>query len=182
MSVTTYKWTLEQWHQLVETGVLAGQNVEFIEGEIIHMSPEGIPHSFSNQSIGNYLKELLKETAIILERYPITLDNSEPQPDITIVRYPRDIYRNHHPLPEDIYLLIEISNSTLKFDLSTKAALYARNQIKEYWIVDLVNKKLIVHTHPIGNSYSSINKYSSGTISCSSFPDIDIALNKLLLF
>ncbi|HHP7230940.1 MAG TPA: Uma2 family endonuclease [Xenococcaceae cyanobacterium] len=181
MSVTTYKWTLEQWHQLVETGVLARQNVEFIEGEIVEMSPEGIPHSFSNESIGNYLRKLLGEVAIVRERYPITLDNSEPQPDITIVRHPRDIYRTHHPYPEDIYLLIEISNSTLKFDLSTKAALYARNQISEYWIVDLLNKKLIVHTHPTGNGYSRIDEYRSGTIFCSSFPNIDITLDRLLL-
>lgn len=182
MTVTTYKWSLKQWHKLIKTGVLAGQNVEFIEGEIIEMSPEGIPHGFSNQSIGNYLQKLLKETAIILERYPITLNNSEPQPDITVVRNPRKIYRNHHPYPEDIYLLIEISNSTLKFDRQVKAKIYARNQIPEYWIVDLVNNKVIVHTLPENESYQTINEYQSGIISCSAFPDIKINLEKLLLF
>ena len=182
MSVTTYKWTLEQWHQLVETGVLAEAYVEFIEGEIVEMSPEGIPHSEANQSIGNYLRELLGEAAIVIERYPITLLNSEPQPDITIVRHPRDIYRTHHPYPEDIYLLIEISNSTLKFDSESKAFLYARNQISEYWIVDLVNKKVIAHTQPQGNSYSIVDEYSSGTILMEAFPDINIALDRLLLF
>ena len=182
MTVTTYKWSLEQWHKLVETGVLAGQNVEFIEGEIIEMSPEGIPHSFSNQSIGNYLQQLLSKIAIVLERYPITLDNSEPQPDIAIVRTPREIYRTHHPHPEDIYLLIEISNSTLKFDREVKATIYARNKIKEYWIVDLVDKKVIVHTSPKDNSYQTVNEYKSGIVSCAAFPNIDIALEKLLLF
>lgn len=182
MSVTTYKWTLKQWHKLVGTGVLAGQNVEFIEGEIIEMSPEGVPHSFTNQSIANYLRELLDKTAIVIERYPITLDNSEPQPDITIVRHPRDIYRTHHPYPEDIYWLIEISNSTLQFDRETKAKIYARNKIKEYWIVDLINQKLIVHTSPNGDSYSTINQCQTGKISPEAFPNLNISLDKLLLF
>ena len=182
MTVTAYKWSLEQWHKLVEAGVLAGQNVELIEGEIIKVSPEGIPHSFSNQSIGNYLQKLLKETAIILERYPITLDNSEPQPDITVVRTPRNIYRNHHPYPKDIYLLIEISNSTLKFDRETKATMYARNNIPEYWIVDLVNNQVIVHTSPQKDHYQKIAEYQSGIVSCAAFPDAKIDLEQLLLF
>ena len=182
MTVTTYKWSLEQWHKLVETGVLAGQNVEFIEGEIIKMSPEGIPHSFSNRRMGDYLRELFKGIAYCSERYPITLDNSEPQPDFALLQLPADIYRTHHPYPENIYLLIEIANSTLKFDRSTKATIYARNQIVEYWIVDLVNNKVIVHTLPKDNSYQTINEYQSGTISCSAFPDLDIAVEQLLLF
>lgn len=181
MSVTTYKWSLQQWHKLVETGLLAGQNVEFIEGEIIEMSPEGVPHSFSNRLIGDYLRELFNGIAYCSERYPITLDNSEPQPDFALLQLPANIYRTHHPYPENIYLLIEVSNSTLKFDRETKATIYARNQIAEYWIVDLINQKLIVHTQPENNSYSKIDEYQSGTISCSAFPQINISLEKLLL-
>lgn len=182
MTVTTYKWSLEQWHKLIETGVLNGQNVEFIEGEIITISPEGIPHSFSNRRLGDYLRELFKGIAYCSERYPITLNNSEPQPDFALLKLPADIYRNHHPYPEDIYLLIEISNSTLKFDREIKAKIYARNRIAEYWIVDLANHKLIVHTSPKGDTYQTIKEYQSGTISCFTFPEIEIALEKLLLF
>jgi Uma2 family endonuclease len=181
MTLTTYKWTIEQWHRLVETGVLAGQNVELLEGEIIEMSPEGVPHSFCNQSLADYLRDLLKEKAIVNERYPITLDNSEPQPDIAIIQLPRDIYSQHHPYPENIYLLIEISNSTLQFDRTTKAAIYARNNIQEYWIVDLINKVLIVHTIPQENSYQKILEYQTGTIYSQAFPNVAIALDKLLL-
>ena len=179
MSVTTYKWTLEQWHQLVETGVLDRQNVELIEGEIVEMSPEGIPHSFVNRSLGDYLRELFAGVAYCSERYPVTLDNSEPQPDFALLQLPATIYSNHHPKPENIYLLIEVSSSTLKFDLNSKAATYARNQIKEYWVVDLINKRLVVHTSPNSLGYSTINEYKSGTISCSSFPNINITLDKI---
>ncbi len=84
MTVTTFKWSIEQWHRLIETGVLAGQNVELLEGEIVKMSPEGIPHSFSNRSIGDYFRNLFQGLAYISERYPITLDDSEPQPDLAV--------------------------------------------------------------------------------------------------
>lgn len=182
MTVTAYKWSINQWHRLVETGVLAGQDVELLDGDIVNMSPEGIPHSFSNRKVGNYLRELLKGIAYISERYSITLNNSEPQPDIAVVHLPEDIYRQHHPYAKDIYWLIEISNSTLQFDKTTKARIYARNDIVEYWIIDLVNKKLIVHSVPEGDVYQKIEEYQTGTVSPQSFPNIKIELNKLLLF
>lgn len=176
---TTYKWTLEQWHQLIETGVLAELNIELLEGEIIEMSPEGVPHSFCNQSLAEYLRTLLEGQAIVNERYPITLDNSEPQPDIAIVELPREIYSQHHPYAENIYWLIEISNSTLVFDRTNKAATYARNGIEEYWIVDLVNRKLIVHTLPDERSYQQIAEYQRGTIYPQAFPQLAIAIAKI---
>lgn len=180
MTLATYKWTIEQWHRLVETGVLAGQNVELLEGEIIEMSPEGVSHSFCNQSLADYLRSLLNRQAIVNERYPITLDNSEPQPDLAIIQSPREIYGQHHPYPENIYWLVEISNSTLQFDRTTKANIYARNSIREYWIVDLVNKKLIVHTMPNGSSYQKIVEYEDGTIYTQAFPDLAIAIERIV--
>ena len=180
--VTTYKWTMEQWYQLIETGVLADAEVEFLDGEIIEMSPEGIPHSFTGRSVGNYLRSLLTDVALISEAYPITLDNSEPRPDIAIVRLPEAIYARHHPYPKDIYWLIEISNSTLKIDRTKKAAIYARNKISEYWILDLVNKKLIVHTEPENNEYQQVTQYQTGLVYSLAFPEIAIAINRLLLF
>jgi Uma2 family endonuclease len=183
MSITTFKWSIEQWHRLVETGVLANQNnVQLLEGEIVQMSPEGVAHSFVNRRIADYLRELLKGIAYISEGHPITLDNSEPQPDIAIVRLGEDIYSQHHPYPEDIYWLIEVSNSTLQFDQDTKAKIYARNNIPEYWIVDLINKKVIVYTSPKGNNYQQIEIYQTGTIIAQAFPNINIELCELLLF
>lgn len=182
MTVTTYKWSVSQWHDLVDTGVLAGKPVELLDGEIIEMSPEGIPHTYTNQSVSDYLREIFKAKALIRESHPITLDNSEPEPDIAIVRLPKTIYKEHHPYSEDIYLLIEVSKSTLKLDLQTKSKIYARNSIPEYWIIDLVNKKLVVHTQPSDDTYFQIVEYQSGTISPLAFPNITILLDRLLLF
>ena len=182
MASTIYKWSIDEWHELVDSGVLEGKPVELLEGNIVEMSPEGIEHSYTNQSVSDYLTNLLQGKASIRDAHPITLDNSEPEPDIAIVQLPTTIYRQHHPFSQDIYLLIEVSNRTLKKDLEEKIITYARNGIPEYWVIDLKNKKLIVHTKPRNGIYSQIVEYQSGTITPQAFPDIDIDLSKLLLY
>ncbi|MDJ0732082.1 MAG: Uma2 family endonuclease [Crocosphaera sp.] len=182
MASIIYKWSIDEWHELVNSGILEGKPVELLEGEIIEMSPEGIEHSYTNQSVSDYLRDLLKDKAQIRESHPITLDNSEPEPDIAIVRLPETIYRHHHPYPQNIYWLIEVSNKTLKKDLEQKIITYARNRIPEYWVIDLKNKKLIVHTQLENNRYSQITEYLSGKIISQAFPEIEIDLEKLLLY
>ena len=182
MTLTTYKWSVEEYHQMIESGLLAGKSVELLDGAIIEMSPEREEHSYTNDDVAQLLREKLRGLAKIRESHPITLDNSEPEPDIAIVRLPKTIYAQHHPYPQDIYWLIEVSNKTLSKDLTEKSTIYARNGIPEYWVIDLVNKKLIVHLDPQNNSYSQIKEYTSGTISPLAFANITIALNRLLLF
>ena len=182
MAITTYKWSIEEWHELVDLGAVAGKPVELLNGEIIKVSPEGIEHSYSNQSIADYLRILLQDRAYIRNAHPITLDNSEPEPDIAIVRLPASIYKQHHPYADNIYWLIEVSKNTLKIDLETKSAIYARNGIPEYWVIDLVNKKLIVHTQPNNDFYIQVKELTSGTIAPLSFPNLNIDLERLLLF
>lgn len=182
MTLTTYKWSIEEWHEIVNSGLLEGKPVEFLSGEIISMSPEGIEHSYTNHSVANYLRGVLNDLACVRESHPITLDDSEPDPDVAIVRLPETIYRKHHPYPQDIYWLIEISHRTLKIDLDQKSTIYARNGIPEYWVIDLVNKKLIVHTGIDRDSYTNITEHTSGTVSPEAFPKIAIALDRLLLY
>ncbi len=182
MTLTTYKWSIEEWHELVDFGLLEGKPVEFLEGEIIEVSPEGIEHSYTNTSVVKYLRNVLADLADVIESHPITLDNSEPEPDIAIVRLPSTIYRNHHPYPQDIHWLIEVSNRTLQKDLNQKIITYARNAIPEYWVIDLVNKKLIVHTQLSNNNYAQIVEYKTGIVTPLAFPDVKIAINELLLY
>ena len=182
MTLTTYKWSIEEWHELVDFGLLEGKSVEFLEGEIIEVSPEGVEHHYTNSTIVKYLRSVLNNLAEIQESHPITLDNSEPEPDVAVVRLPETIYRNHHPYPQDIYWLIEISNRTLKTDLNQKKLTYARNGIPEYWVIDLVNKKLIVHTQIQNDNYTQIDEYTKDIVYSLAFPDIAIALDRLLLY
>ena len=182
MTSIIYKWSVDEWHELVDSGVLEGKSIELLEGNIVEMSPEGIEHSYTNQSVSDYFRELLKGKAHVREAHPITLDNSEPEPDIAIVELPTTIYRQHHPFPQNIYLLIEVSNRTLSKDREQKTITYARNGIPEYWIIDLKNRKLIVHTQPQNNIYSQVTEYQSGAIALQAFPNINVNLSKLLLY
>ena len=182
MVSTTYKWSIDRWHELVDSGVLSGQKVELLEGDIIEMSPEGVEHSFTNESIVIHLRNKLSGLAHVKESHPITLDNSEPEPDIAVVKLPLTTYRTHHPYPEDIYWLIEVSKRTLKKDLQQKVTTYARNGIPEYWVIDLKNKKLIVHTQPSQDKYLQVVEYQSGIVLPQAFSDIEIEINKLLLY
>jgi Uma2 family endonuclease len=180
--VSVFKWSIADWHELIESGVLAERRVELLEGEIIEMSPEGPMHSSTNYSVAEYLRDLLRDKAIIREAHPITLDNSEPETDIAVVHSPYSNYFTRHPYPQDVYWLVEISNRTLKSDLEQKSITYARNGIPEYWVIDLVNKQLVVHTQPTNNFYSQIQTLTAGTITPQAFSTLAIALDKLLLF
>lgn len=180
--ITAFKWSIADWHKLVNSGVLADHRLELLEGEIIPVSPEGPMHSSTNYSVVEYFKQLLSDQVVVREAHPVTLDNSEPEPDIAIVQPPYTNYFTRHPYPQDIYWLVEISNQTLKLDLETKSTTYARNGIPEYWVIDLIHKKLIVHTQPINNSYGQIQILQTGTVSPQAFPNIAIALDKMLLF
>ena len=179
---TLYKWSVQEYHRMIETGLLEGKPVELLEGEIITMSPEGIPHSYTNRSVGKYLTKLLEGKALISEAHPITLDNSEPEPDIAVVRLPDTIYAQHHPYAQDIYWLIEIANKTLNKDLHEKSITYARNGIAEYWVIDLPHKKLWVMTNPQENNYLDVKELTTGIVKPVAFPNIEVEIDKLILF
>ncbi|MEO0988400.1 MAG: Uma2 family endonuclease, partial [Cyanobacteria bacterium J06639_14] len=111
MTVTTYKWTIDRYHQAIQAGVFDDQPVELLRGEILIMPPEGKPHAYYNRGVGDYLRSLLGNRAQISEAHPITLnDDSEPIPDLAIVKPLGTVYLDHHPYPNDIHWLIEFSD------------------------------------------------------------------------
>jgi Uma2 family endonuclease len=180
MTITTAKWTIEEYHQLVETGILDDRRVELLEGIIVDMPPEGMPHAFYCDESVTYLRTLLGDRAKVREAHPITLPNdSEPEPDIAIVRMPNSQYLTHHPYPDDIFWLIEYANTTLKKDLNDKKRVYAEARIEEYWVVNLQTPELIVFRDRQSNAYRSETKLAIGNISPLSFPDLQIDVTKL---
>ncbi len=181
--MTTYtliKWTVEDYHRMIEAGILDDRHVELIAGEIIEMSPEGTFHRFLNHRGVKYLRSILGNQAEIMEAHPITLLDSEPEPDVTIVRTPDTLYLNRHPYPEDIYWIIEISGSTLHKDLIDKKTLYARFNIPEYWVIDINNKMLYVFQNPQGDDYQITKTYQEGIIYTLAFPKAEIDVKKLI--
>ena len=176
------KWSIDDYHLMIESGVLNNRSVELLEGEIVEVSPESPLHRFTNDSIAEYLRQLLPGLAKVFEAHPITLDNSahsrasEPEPDISVVRLPNTNYLNRHPYPEDIYWVIEISNTTLEDDLNQKKRIYAQANVNEYWVVDLKNTQLIVFREPLGGNYQSKATFKDGAIAPVAFPNIKVAV------
>jgi Uma2 family endonuclease len=180
MTLTTAKWTIEEYHRLVETGLLDDKRVELLEGIIVDMAPEGMPHAvYCSESI-KYLRTLLGDRAEVREAHPITLpNNSEPEPDIAIVSAPIRQYLTHHPYPADIFWLIEYADSTLRKDLNEKKRVYASAGIQEYWVVNLQASELVVFRDLENDTYGSETILTTGNISPLSFPDLQVDVTKL---
>ncbi|MBE9080313.1 Uma2 family endonuclease [Romeria aff. gracilis LEGE 07310] len=181
MAVTLAKWTLEQYHQIVDSGILADRAVELLHGEIVEMPPEGEPHAYSNTEARDYLIAVLRDRAQIRDSKPITLPSSqsEPQPDLAIVQPLGREYREHHPYPENIFWVIEFSNTSLLKDLYEKAKAYAIAGIQEYWVVDLKRQTMIVLRNPDNETYRLRQEKSEGTICPLAFPEIEIEISRI---
>lgn len=182
MTVTTAKWTLEDYHCMIEIGLLEDRCVELLNGEIVEMPPEGPEHAQQSTDAADYLRRLLGEQVIIRDAKPVTLPNSrsEPEPDVAIVQPLRALYYTRHPYPEDIFWLIEYANTSLAKDLDAKRKTYATAEIQEYWVVDLKHRRLKVFSAPVGGDYASELTFTTGEISPLAFPDIKISVQLLL--
>ena len=176
---TLAKWTVEDYHRLVEGGLLADRRVELLQGEIVQMAPEGPLHSSMTRGLSGYLQRQLGERAIVSEAHPITLSDSEPEPDLAIVRPPESQYRDRHPYPEDIFWLVEVSRSTLEYDLNDKKKTYARARIAEYWVVDVLGKQIRIFRQPQGENYQLELAVSQGNIAPLAFPDLVVSVERL---
>ena len=180
MSITIAKWTTEQYHKLVNAGMLTDRRVELLAGDIVEMSPEGMPHAVYCGDAVDYLKQLLGDRAKVREAHPITLPNdSEPEPDIAVVMPSQSRYLDHHPYPADIYWLVEYADTTLTKDLNTKQLIYAQAGILEYWIVNLQASELIVFRGASSMGYETETRLVTGNISPLSFPTIEIEVSRL---
>ena len=181
MTVTTYKWTIDRYHQTIQAGVFDDQPVELLCGELIIMPPEGEPNAYYNREAGDYLRALLGTRAKVSEAHPITLsDDSEPIPDLAIIKPLGPVYLEHHPYPSDIHWLIEFSNATLTKDLTTKKSAYATSGIQEYWVVNLKDKQLHIFKNLQDGEYILEDILKTGTVSPIAFPDVQIQVNRLM--
>jgi Uma2 family endonuclease len=180
MTLIAAKWSIDDYHKMIETGLLDGRSVELINGAIIQMVPEGIAHAFCCRGTAKYLRTILGDRAEISEAHPISLPNdSEPEPDIAIVKAPDTLYQNRHPQPDDIFWLIEIANTALVNDLGIKRELYAQAGITEYWVMNLQTSELKVFRDLSANEYRSEISLSSGIVSPLAFPDLAIEISRL---
>lgn len=175
----TTNLNLEKYHQMIDSGILNNRHVELLQGKIIEMSPESPFHADASDEADEYLKEMLGKRAKVRVGKPITLsDNNEPEPDLAIVK--RQRYTNAHPSSEDIFWLIEYSNSSLEKDLKVKSKIYATAGIPEYWVVNLALKVLIVFRYPENGNYQTEVEYSDRLISPLAFQNLDLTCDRII--
>ena len=182
MSVAIAKWTLDDYHRMIEVGLLDDRQVELLNGEIIEMSPEGEPHAYYSTAASDYLKSVLGDRVTIRQAKPITISASasEPEPDVAIVQPLGREYLQHHPYPENVFWLIECSNTSLTKDLEIKRKAYAAANIGEYWVIDLKNQHLKVFRDPVDGDYQSEAVFTTGELCPLAFPSIPVSVQRLL--
>lgn len=149
-------FTVKEYHKMAEVGILKPTDrVELINGEIIRMSPIKSPHANSISILEELLFEQLLKKVTIRTQSPISVsDFSEPEPDVAIVKYGRTRYSKKHPSPSDVFLLIEVSDSTLNYDRKTKKKLYAKANIPEYWIINIPDNQIEVFKTPLNGVFT----------------------------
>jgi Uma2 family endonuclease len=174
---------VHEYYRMAEAGILhEDERVELIEGEIIEMSPIGGKHAACVKRLILLLIERLGRAAVVGAQDPVRLtDLTEPQPDVAVLRPREDFYAEGHPAPEDVLLLIEVSDTTLEYDRSVKVPLYARAGISEVWIVDLTGRKIEVYSRPADGAYRDIRSVEPGSsISPQALPDLVVNVDDVL--
>ncbi|WP_016951717.1 Uma2 family endonuclease [Anabaena sp. PCC 7108] len=185
--VTAKRFTVAEYHRLAELGFFReDERVELIKGEIIQMAAKGTPHSVCETLLFRELVQLLLNRAMVRGQQPIIIpDYSEPEPDLAIVRNINDNYLSAHPIPSDILLIIEISNSTLKYDQDVKLPLYAEAGIADYWIFNLIKNCLECYSEPYQDSQGNFDYrrklilLPNESVKLPSFPDLVLDLSKV---
>jgi Uma2 family endonuclease len=153
-------FTVDDYHRMGKAGILAeGDRVELIRGEILAMSPIGPPHCASVDRVVHAFFQTISGSAIVRAGGSVRLDQySEPQPDIALLRPRDDFYASRHAGPRDILLIVEVAESSLEYDRTIKARLYADAGVPEYWIVDIRNDRVLVYSDPAGEAYRTVRE------------------------
>ncbi len=178
-------WTVQDYHRMSDLGILdPNQRTELIAGQIVLMTAKGTPHVLTLRLLATALENALgdRSAVFVSTQDPIRLDNfSEPEPDLAIVKGSILDYDQAHPGAEDIYLVIEIADSTLKQDCEVKDKLYARSNIAEYWVVDIKNRQVRIFRDPTPTGYGSqLMLTETHSVSPLAFPEITLSIDSIL--
>lgn len=143
--------TVAQYHAMLEAGVFAeDEQVELLEGWLFHKMAKKATHSVATRTLRKKLEELIPSGWDVDSQEPITTPDSEPEPDVSVVRAGARANRKRHPRPKEVGLVVEVAEGTLARDRGMKKRIYARARIPVYWIVNLVDRQIEVCTNPSG--------------------------------
>lgn len=176
-------FTRDEYHKLGAAGIIGpDERVELLDGEILVKPVIGSRHGGCVKRSNRILTTALGDRAVVGVQDPVVLDDlSEPEPDLSIARPRADFYADDHPTPDELYLVVEVADSTALSDRNRKIPRYAAAGIREAWLVDLETGTLEVYRGPSPDGYTSRNDLVAGdTVSPEAFPDVRIAVADLL--
>ncbi len=176
-------WTVHEYYWMEELGILnPEERTELVNGEVMLMAAKRPAHSAITKRATDYLRKLLSGIGDIRIQEPIHLsDNSEPEPDIAVVQIDARDYVDHHPVPSEIFLVIEVADTTLNYDRKKKASAYAKASITDYWVVDVNGEQVYIFrdSEPVTGVYTQKSIMgSSKTVRMLAFPEVEVELGR----
>lgn len=186
------KFTVEHYHTMVLSGIIAEDDrVELIRGEIVEMSPPSQQHAayvrrlnilFSKKLSNSHCHRFPSRALVDIQNSVQLDDFSEPQPDVALLQPREDFYEAGHPQPGDVFLIVEVADTTLKYDRQVKIPLYAEQNIVEVWLVDIHEQCVEVYREPKPMGYQNVQKFGEGQIlSIQAFSDVEITVDEVFV-
>jgi Uma2 family endonuclease len=181
--IIRFRFTADQFERMAEAGILREDDrVELISGDLLRMSPIGKLHVWCVTRLNYLLIQRLGDRAVVLSQSPIRLnENSEPEPDLAVVRPYEHFYGEELPTPGDILLLVEVAETSQEYDRRIKVPLYAHAGIPEVWLVDLNTDTVTVYSRPLDGAYQQARTCRRGeTIHSVTLPELTLAVEEII--
>lgn len=182
MPATRHRFTLDEWHRMIEVGVLRkDQQVELLDGEIYEMAPIYPPHASVVDRLARLFITRLGTRAIVRVQGSVPArPRSEPQPDVAVLRERNDFYRKAHPEADEVHLIVEVADTSLDRD-HAKLRLYATAGMREVWIVDIQGERVEMYRDPRDTRYADVRVVTRGDhLACLAFPDVVLTVDEIL--
>ena len=180
---TRRRFNVDEYYAMAEAGILGiDERVELIDGEIITMSPIGPEHAASVDVGTHFLIPVVRDRAIVRVRGHVRLDDyNQPEPDLILLKWRDNFYRYQAPGPDDVLLIIEVSDSSLSYDRNTKLPLYARFSVPEVWIANIPPRVVETYRDPVDGEYTDSRVYQPGEmVSPSAFEDVEVSVSRFI--
>ncbi|MCL5291838.1 MAG: Uma2 family endonuclease [Actinobacteria bacterium] len=174
---------MDDYHRMAQAGILREDDrVELIDGEVVKMTPIGRRHASCVARLSELFFRQLGNSALLWVQNPIDLDEyTEPKPDLALVHRQPNYYNNGHPTPTDVYLLVEICDSSAEPDRRVKVPLYAQYGIPQVWLLDLEQQIITIYTEPMSDGYRTARVARRGEqVAPSAFPDRVLPVAEIL--
>jgi Uma2 family endonuclease len=180
----THRFTVDEYHRMGEAGIFSEDDrVELLAGEIVEMSPIGPLHAGTVGRLTALFSSQLGTEVLVWVQNPLLLrpEDSESQPDVALLRSRPDFYTHSHPEAQDVYLVIEVADTSVVADREVKLPIYAKAGVPEAWLLDVATQHLEVHRHPTPDGYQDVRSLQRGeAVAPQAFPQLVLSVDALL--